>query len=222
MDKLISEPFYKSALNALVEQIAIIDSDGRIVFVNDSWKRFSDQNDGCGDVDWHQSNYIHCCESAASNGDTDAIAVLDGLKKVISQSIKDFVHEYPCHCPEAKRWFLMRVSSFSVGGEQGFIVTHSDITQRKLAEEEIFKLAYRDELTQIANRRHYDLKVEQQWKIAVEENKPLGMLLIDIDDFKQINDKYGHQVGDEVLRVLARELKVGKKRLRCLCSHRWR
>lgn len=60
--------------------------------------------------------------------------------------------------------------------------------------------AYMDALTGIPNRRKLSLNFDQLWETARKENRELSVIIIDIDDFKQINDQYGHDVGDLVLK----------------------
>ena len=66
--------------------------------------------------------------------------------------------------------------------------------------------ATRDALTGLANRRHFDGRLESMWRWAGRSQKPLTMLLIDVDHFKAFNDSYGHQAGDEALRAVARAI----------------
>ncbi|WP_199621634.1 diguanylate cyclase [Paenibacillus alkalitolerans] len=65
------------------------------------------------------------------------------------------------------------------------------------------KMAVTDELTGMYNRRHFYQLAQQEIELAREHRKPLSVILFDIDYFKQINDRYGHLIGDEVLRRLA-------------------
>jgi diguanylate cyclase (GGDEF)-like protein len=71
-------------------------------------------------------------------------------------------------------------------------------TQLKLQD-----LADTDQLTQIANRRHFDRKFKVEWRRAMRERTPISMLLIDVDFFKKYNDTYGHQAGDSCLKQIA-------------------
>ena len=81
--------------------------------------------------------------------------------------------------------------------------THTDITERKLLEEELRRQAHVAYLTGIYNRRHFMERAEQELSRAHRYGKPLSMLMLDIDHFKQINDRHGHKVGDTVLKAVA-------------------
>jgi diguanylate cyclase (GGDEF)-like protein len=71
------------------------------------------------------------------------------------------------------------------------------------ANAELKRLSATDGLTGIANRRMYDELAIREWRRCERKNKPLALVMIDVDHFKLFNDKYGHQVGDECLRKVA-------------------
>lgn len=74
-------------------------------------------------------------------------------------------------------------------------------------EKELKKLSITDELTQLFNRRFFNLKIEEEINRAKRENRYLCLIILDIDYFKQYNDTYGHQKGDIVLQEVAKVLK---------------
>ncbi|WP_374439631.1 sensor domain-containing protein [Pseudomonas panipatensis] len=86
-----------------------------------------------------------------------------------------------------------------------YIGIYEDITQSKLAQQHIEKLAYRDNLTGLANRHYFINALEE--RLRTSGRPPLSLLLVDIDNFKRINDSLGHQTGDKLLASLARRLR---------------
>ena len=85
--------------------------------------------------------------------------------------------------------------------------TVQDITERKLAELEVQKLARTDYLTQLPNRAHFHEALEKAIDHSERHKFLIGLALLDLDGFKLVNDTYGHQVGDIVLREVGRRLK---------------
>jgi diguanylate cyclase (GGDEF)-like protein/PAS domain S-box-containing protein len=83
------------------------------------------------------------------------------------------------------------------------VVVMRDVSERKRLEEELGELAFRDKLTGIANRRKFDEVLENEWKRCLRGRGHMSLLLLDIDHFKGVNDRYGHQVGDDCLRSIA-------------------
>lgn len=68
---------------------------------------------------------------------------------------------------------------------------------------ELQRLTHVDGLTGLSNRRYFNEYVDTQWKLAIREQTPFSILMIDVDNFKRYNDTYGHLAGDEVLRHVA-------------------
>jgi len=103
----------------------------------------------------------------------------------------------------------------SEGVPKRMVGTHLDITEQRNtqqalydANKELQRLIRIDPLAQIANRRSYDERLEYELSVVRRTRSPLTMLVLDIDHFKQFNDRYGHQKGDEAIRKIANKLKV--------------
>jgi diguanylate cyclase (GGDEF)-like protein len=88
------------------------------------------------------------------------------------------------------------------------------VLTRKLddANRELTRISSFDGLTGIANRRTFDSTLLREWRRSARVASPLSLLVIDVDCFKQFNDAYGHQVGDECLKAVARSLSCGTRR----------
>ncbi len=95
-------------------------------------------------------------------------------------------------------------------GTNGVLVITRDVSERYLAEQklasanlELEKLSFIDGLTKVANRRRFDEQLDILWRLHVRQQKPLTIMLCDIDYFKDYNDSYGHQKGDDALIQVA-------------------
>jgi diguanylate cyclase (GGDEF)-like protein len=75
----------------------------------------------------------------------------------------------------------------------------TDITERKIMQDAIEKLAYNDPLTNLPNRILFNDRLKFAMANAARHNKKFAFIVIDLDKFKEINDKYGHKTGDELL-----------------------
>jgi diguanylate cyclase (GGDEF)-like protein/PAS domain S-box-containing protein len=107
------------------------------------------------------------------------------------------------------------------GQPETLTATARDITARKAAEQrlaeerlELQGLAYRDGLTGLFNRRHFDRELEHQWRHLAEANDAsfMAVVMIDIDAYKSFNDHYGHQRGDDCLRTIAQAIALSARR----------
>lgn len=108
------------------------------------------------------------------------------------------------------RWILIQWAPIRSG--QTFLAVESiiDVTESKRREEEARRLkdlfehqATIDPLTELLNRRGWTELAERVWWRAIQNHEVIEVLLLDIDHFKQVNDRYGHSVGDQVLRHVA-------------------
>ena len=128
-----SEQFVRAILDGLTAHVAVVDETGVIVAVNQSWKNFATQN-GQPDQDYLGTNYFELCETARGVAAEGAQAFVAGMRRVHAGELTCFDMEYPCHSPDRQRWFGAHVARFPVAQRNLILVTHDDITARKLAE----------------------------------------------------------------------------------------
>ncbi len=206
----------RALINSLPAHIALLDDAGKILDVNDQWRHFGTTNDHRDATFGVGSNYLAVCRAAEGDCAEEALEAADGLQAVLTGNREIFALEYPCHSQDQPRWFRMMASRLAPGleteGILGAVVMHVDITERKLAEQELKRQAYQDPLTGLANRlgfieafsRHID---GHGW------NPKDIIVLLDIKEMRNVNDVHGYDIGDHLLIELARRLE------KHLCQH---
>ncbi len=119
------------------------------------------------------------------------------------------VIEYQFQNPQSGNRILMEYVSpvEDDSGKKYFIGSLLDVTELKVAQVELEKLAFYDPLTQLPNRRFFRDYLELAVVRAQKGNKKIAMYMTDLDDFKKVNDSLGHDVGDELLIDIAQRLR---------------
>ena len=141
----------------------------------------------------------------------DMLYVTSAMQAYLVGQAEMYVVEYRLRCKDnSYKWILGRGMVVSRDAEDKplrMIGTHTDITQRKIMEEQMRQLAFYDALTQVANR----LLLNDRLKLAIANNKRSGhylaILFIDMDKLKSLNDDRGHLAGDLLLIEVAQRLK---------------
>jgi diguanylate cyclase (GGDEF)-like protein len=102
----------------------------------------------------------------------------------------------------AELWLATRSLRRESSGERIVGITY-DITDRKLAEEQAWRAAHSDALTGLANRTFFQTELAKALRSAGQGGGTVSLLLLDLDDFKTVNDSYGHDAGDVLLMEIA-------------------
>jgi diguanylate cyclase (GGDEF)-like protein len=112
-----------------------------------------------------------------------------------------------CVMPKLGTRLYLAVDASPIYDKQGNLIaaiqTVRDMTAQKEAQHALELLATQDGLTGIANRRRFDELLQLEWGRAMRDSKPLTLLMIDVDYFKEYNDTHGHQAGDACLQSVA-------------------
>jgi diguanylate cyclase (GGDEF)-like protein/PAS domain S-box-containing protein len=141
----------------------------------------------------------------------DRELVTEFLNNILAGNSHGPIRHRIMHKDGSERWLLNNCAvqrgeegpASLISRLDGFIL---DITDLKLAEENIFFLAHHDPLTRLPNRSTLYARIEQVLSVAEKTNRQIALLFMDIDGFKQINDSMGHDVGDRLLQTVARRL----------------
>lgn len=104
-------------------------------------------------------------------------------------------------------WFDIYLRRINLKNKDYIWIQLIDVSTYKIKEEEANYIAYHDTVTNLPNRRYVDHYVNGIFNNAMAENKNIGFMFIDLDNFKSINDKYGHMAGDQALKIVSNHIK---------------
>jgi diguanylate cyclase (GGDEF)-like protein len=204
----VASLFAVALLDALPDATAVLDRAGTIVAVNLAWRMFALDNGGTPEATGVGVSYLNVCERSAAAGCTDAAEVLVGLRAVLAGATVESDREYPCPSPAVGRWFTSRITTIRAP-TGGALASHVNISRRRQSERDLVHRASHDPLTGLANRLLFAEKLADALKPRAgrASTADVGLLYIDLDDFKLVNDRFGHDAGDEVLLNVANRLR---------------
>lgn len=105
-------------------------------------------------------------------------------------------------------WLSITAVCDDAGAVTHYVATHTDITLRKAAEDEVKHLAFFDPLTNLPNRRLLTDRLHQGVTHAKRDQSHVALIFVDLDRFKPVNDRYGHAAGDQLLQAVAHRLRA--------------
>ncbi len=140
----------------------------------------------------------------------DAASLDITINDYLVGNTEKYIHEHRVICKDKSiKWVLSRgmiVKRDKYGKPTRMVGTHADITERKLLEAKLENLAHFDSLTNLPNRTLLSDRLKLALAYAKREKKMLAVMFVDLDQFKEINDYYGHKIGDKVLKKISQRL----------------
>jgi diguanylate cyclase (GGDEF)-like protein/PAS domain S-box-containing protein len=203
-----SEELFRAFMNASPFMSYIKDSAGRLLFYNRSFA----QRFGVSEYAWlgrtdeqlwsrnpNNSDRIHDLEVMVGDQIMESEEQVRGANGEV-RSLRSF--KFPCY--DSAGNILLAGVAVDVS-EEAAHKAELERYHRELEEanNRLRKLAVTDELTGLRNRRAFEERLVMEFSMARRRNRELSVLLLDVDDFKKVNDCWGHAAGDEVLRRLA-------------------
>ena len=196
-----SEERFRNVLEHAPTGISVATLDGRFVEVNQSL---------CKLLGYTREELLQRTFIEVTHPDDKEITD-EQARKLIEGEINSFQLEKLCVRKDGRPvWVQSTVSLLrdNSGAPLNFIGQIEDITERKRSQDEIRQLAYYDVLTGLPNRRLLLDRLNQALAQAQRHQRSLAVMFLDLDRFKDINDSLGHDVGDELLKVVAERLEL--------------
>lgn len=197
------ESAFSAMSQASHDAMMTINSEGTVLFWNPAAERiFGYAADEVIGQDLHEllageADMVHAKKGLLSFAKSGTGTIMEQTREVMARH-KDG-HVFPVE---------LSVASFRLNGEWLAVGSVRDITARKDAERKLQEMATLDGLTGICNRRYFLELSEQELKRCRRYHRPLSMIMLDIDHFKQINDTHGHAIGDKVLQAMTQTARI--------------
>jgi diguanylate cyclase (GGDEF)-like protein/PAS domain S-box-containing protein len=195
----LSEERFRNLLEYAPIGIGVTLLDGRFIHVNQSL---------CKLLGYTRDELLHMAFIDITHPD-DSIQNQETDRQLLDGGVNSSRIEKLCVRKDRKTvWVQVTTSVLRDNSDTplNFIRHIEDITERKCIQEEIRQLAYYDDLTGLPNRRLLLDRLNQALAQAQRYHRALAVMFLDLDRFKEINDSYGHGVGDELLKVVAARL----------------
>jgi diguanylate cyclase (GGDEF)-like protein/PAS domain S-box-containing protein len=202
--EFINESFGK-IVDSLYDGLYLVDRNRKILFWNKAAEKISGFTAG-------EVINRSCSDNILTHVDADGNTLCLGLCPLAASMADRQPREaevYMHHKDGHRIPISVRVSALIDADDQviGGIELFTDITNQSanaLRVKELEKMALLDRLTQLANRNYIEKEILSRFEEKKRFNMPFGILFMDIDHFKSVNDSYGHDVGDEVLKMVAK------------------
>jgi diguanylate cyclase (GGDEF)-like protein/PAS domain S-box-containing protein len=202
----VDKEFYKSSLDRLYDGVYYVDRNRKIKYWNKAAERLTGYKSSevvgkyCSDILTHINDKgVNLCKGQCPLTKT----IADGRAR---EADLYFLHKHGHRVPVSIRVAPIRDSSGRITGVVQIFSDKSSVVTVRQRLEQCEKMALLDPLTNSPNRRYVKMNLNSRLDEMSRYGWPFGVLFIDIDHFKKVNDVYGHDVGDEILKMIAKTL----------------
>lgn len=201
-----SEVHFRSLAKVLPVGVFRTDAEGQCIYVNERWCEIS----GLSAAEAHGAGWI----AALHPADRERVV---GKWYACASGHVGFVDEYRFQRADGvSHWVLgQAIHEVDSRGElSGYVGTITDISEHKQVESELREQASTDYLTGLCNKRAFMARIEEELaRLQRLPDKPISLLMLDLDHFKAVNDTHGHAAGDALLKHFAELLRVSMRRI---------
>ncbi|MBV8085456.1 MAG: diguanylate cyclase, partial [Chloroflexi bacterium] len=195
----------RAAFGLLGTAMAVLSSDGAISYANEAWLRPENASQLIGPSFGPGVKYAEAVRARAQRPDEPAAILAAAIDHVLQGHRGHFETDYSEEAGAERRWFRVRV--VRTPEPPAVVVVYEDITAYKVTEQALEHRALHDGLTDLPNRTLFVDRLEQAMRTAAREHKALGIIMMDLDRFKDVNDTFGHEYGDLLLQQVGQRIR---------------
>ena len=206
---VLNNEFYEIILDNLYDGVYFVDRDKRILYWNRGAEKITgfSAEDVIGKRCWN--NVLRHVDAQGNNLCEAECPILKTILNGNRWEAAVYLHHKDGHrVPVATRAVPIKNTEGKIIGAAEIFSDTSSTTALAQKVKELQEIAFLDSLTHLANRRYIEINIQDRLSELTRYGWPFGIILADVDKFKSINDTYGHDVGDQVLKMVAKTLPV--------------
>lgn len=203
------EDFYKTLLDNLYDGVYFVDTERVITYWNKACERITGFSEKEVIGRSCQDNILNHCTEAGVELCKNGCPLTYTIQTGNLQEADVYLHHSDGHrVPVRVRTSPIQDKNGQIVGAVETFSNNADLFKARYKIRNLEQTATLDPLTKIGNRRFGDIRLKSALMEFQETKNPFGLLFIDIDDFKKINDTYGHDTGDRVLHIIANTIRL--------------
>ncbi len=206
-----TDQVYRELFSVLPVGIAFVDQEFQVIEANNYLcKMFGREPEGC--MNRLFGNFFNCALTiehgiaCGSIQECQPCVIRKNVMQLINNGYElkevEFNYHFILNGRKTNKWFTMNALNIEVDHKINALIALTDITKRKRLEIELIEIGVTDSLTGLYNRRYISNQLDGLI-VRQQDDYPISVAMLDIDDFKRVNDNFGHIKGDEVLQQFA-------------------
>lgn len=186
----------------------LLDDRGAILYCNPAWERLVGRLTLAADACEVGASYIERCLDIWKHQAHDMQGHVEDIGLLLAGTSEQRNFAYSLRIDGTTRWFMARAIPFAGMLGSRVLVLHEEITTSVAREAALSRRAFFDDLTRLPNFAHFNQRLRYEIEQSKRSGDPLAVIFLDLDNFKAINDRFGHLAGNQALEAIAQRIQA--------------